>query len=243
MTNPQPLLRLVRKLQVSSALSEREVQVLCTLPINVRSYPANADLLRQGDRPTQCCLLVEGYLCQFKIIGSGRRQITALHLPGDVPDLQSLHLPGLDQYMAAIGPVVVGFISHGALRTLTLEHPGLAGCLWRETLLDAAISREWIVRLGARHAQGRIAHLLCEQALRFERIGAGGREGFPLYFNQSMLADIVGTSIVHVNRMLQGLRAEKLIAYGDGDWSARQLEILDWEGLAEAADFNPDYLH
>jgi CRP-like cAMP-binding protein len=242
MTHPQPLLRLLRKLQATSELSEREVQAVCTLPINIRSYPANADLLRQGDQPTQCCLLVEGYLCQFKIIGSGRRQITQLHLPGDVPDLQSLHLPRIDQYMASIGPVVVGFIPHTALHKLALEHPGLTGCLWRETLLDAAILREWIVNLGARDAQGRIAHLLCEQALRFERIGGGGRKGFPLYFNQSQMAEIVGSSVVHVNRMLQRLRVEQLIAYGEPEHN-KNLRILNWEGLEEAGDFHEDYLH
>jgi CRP-like cAMP-binding protein len=242
MTKPQPLLRLVRKLRASCELSEREVQALCTLPINVRSYPAHADVVRQGDRPTQCCLLIESYLFQFKIAGSGRRQISQLYLPGDIPDLQSLRLAPMDQYIATAAPAIIGFIPHEALRAMMAEHARLADCLWRETLLEAAIFREWIISLGARDAHCRLAHLLCEQALRFERIGAGSRTGFPLYLSQTQIADVIGTSVVHVNRMLQKLRAEQLIAYGDAE-RRKELKILNWEGLADAGDFNSDYLH
>ena len=174
-SDQKPFQLLRRRLERSCDLSSAELDALHALPYNLRSYPANTDLMREGDRPSQGCYIVEGFLYRFKFVSEGSRQIMSFHLPGDFPDLQSLFLARADHYLATLTPAVVAFIPHDALLELTLQHPRLGHCLWRDTLIDAAIFREWIINIGRRSALGRIAHLLCEQTVRLKQVGLGRR--------------------------------------------------------------------
>ena len=110
--------------------------------------------------------------------------------------------------------------------------------MWIDTLIDASIFREWVVNVGRRDARARIAHLLCELALRLERTGAGRDGSFDLPLTQEQLADATGLTAVHTNRTLQSLRREGLIQLSNGI-----LRVLDWEGLRKVGDFDELYLH
>jgi CRP-like cAMP-binding protein len=229
---------MIRKLESIFPLSDEERQALDGLPVQVTLYKPDRDIVRIGDRPSQCCLILEGFTCVYKITAEGKRQIAALHVPGDIPDLQSLHLKVLDNSVATVSPCTLGFISHEALHDLCNRYPRITAALWRETLVDGSIFREWMTRIGRREAYNRMAHLLCELLVRLKAVGLAEDETFDLPITQTELADAIGASTVHVNRVLQELRADGLIRS-----RGTQVQILDWEGLKEAGDFDPLYLH
>ncbi|MGF9764462.1 Crp/Fnr family transcriptional regulator [Microvirga sp. 0TCS3.31] len=229
---------MIRKLESIARLSDEEKQALQDLPVQVTVLMADEDIVRIGDRPSQSCVLIEGYTCVYKLTSEGKRQIMALHVPGDMPDLQSLHLKVMDNSVATMTPCTVGFIQHEDLRRVCERYPRITAAFWRETLVDASIFREWLLNLGRREAYDRMAHLLCELLVRLKAVGLVQDGTFDLPITQGELADAIGASNVHVNRVLQALRADGLIRT-----TGSQVTILDWEKLKEVGDFDPLYLH
>ena len=230
---------LIRKLESVFTVSDEERQALIKLPMHIIEIRPDQDIVREGDRPSRCCLVLEGFACTSKIIEDGNRQIMNFHIAGDIPDLQSLHLTVLDSSLETITACTVGFIEHEKVHDLCRSNYRIASALWRETLIDASIFREWMASIGQRDAYSRIAHLLCEMLVRMRAVGLSGEDHschFPI--SQGKIADAQGLSAVHVNRILQELRSAKLISLKGG-----VLTALDWEGLKEAAEFDPAYLH
>jgi CRP-like cAMP-binding protein len=227
---------LITKLAVSNHLDGEDIRAILALPIRSRSLAARQAIVREGDRPHDCCLVAEGYTFRAKTTGDGERQILSLHIPGEIPDLQSLHLGVMDHDLVTLTPCTLGFISHSALKQLNIDRPNIAAALWRETLIDAAIFREWIVNVGRRGGVARAAHLLSE--LRLEAIGRTRNGTFEFPINQLELGDCLGMSTVHVNRILQELRREGLIRTERG-----LFHLLDKPALEERGDFHPRYLH
>ena len=230
--------RLIRKLQTIATISAEEEWALAGLPIRQRAYTAGTDLLREDQPSTECCLILEGLACRYKVLGAGQRQILSLHLPGDIPDLMSLHLDTMDHGLASLGRGRAAYIPHGAVRELCDRHPNLAAALWRDTLIDASIGREWLAGVGRRTAHERIAHLICEVYVRSDALGLLEQGAFELPVTQAELGDATGLSTVHVNRVLQDLRRDELIT-----WRGRSILVLDWERLCLTADFDASYLH
>ena len=229
---------LIRKLRGGLQLSADERAGLESLPMRVEVIRADQDLVREGDRPSRCFALLEGCAISFKRTGAGKRQIMTFHISGDLPDLQSLHMKRLDNTIATITPCKVGFVEHGALLDLCARFPRITNALWRETMRDAALFKEWVMNVGRRDAQAGVAHLICEFVTRMGAVGLvkDGQCAFPI--TQNELADAVGVSSVHINRTLQELRAGGLIALTRG-----KLQVVDWEGLKAIGDFAPDYLY
>src|SRR5215211_5015427 len=204
---------LIRKLKSIGELSEQDREALASLPVQVRTLQADQDVVREGDVPSVCCLLLDGFMHRYKVLPNGKRQILAIHTPGDVPDLQSLFLRHLDHSLAASVPSQAGFIPHETLRTLMRRSPTLTELLWRDTLIDAAIFREWIVAMGQRPARSHLAHLLCEVFTRLRAVGLAQDHACNLPLTQTELGDVCGLSTVHVNRTLQDLRRNGLIEF------------------------------
>jgi CRP-like cAMP-binding protein len=229
---------LLRKLESVGILSSEERAAILDLPVTVRQMRADHDIVRDRDRPTQCCLVIDGWLCRYKILENGTRQIFSFHMAGDIPDLQSLHLKVMDHNLGSLVPSTVAFIQHDSVRTLYRTYPHLCQILWRDTLIDAAIFREWIVGIGRRDAPSRIAHLFCELFVKMRAVGLtrGNICDFPI--TQSVIGDALGLSTVHVNRSLMELRGRGLIRL-----EKHTLTILKWEELQEEGGFDPLYLH
>lgn len=120
--HPHPL---VRKLDSICTLTQIEREALLSLPLQVQDIRAHQDIVREGDRPSRSFLLMDGFACSFKFTGEGKRQITAFHVSGDMPDLQSLHLRTLDTSVGTITACKVGFIQHESLRELCARFPGI----------------------------------------------------------------------------------------------------------------------
>ena len=229
---------LVRKLETIIELTSEERDALRALPLLRRDLGADQDLVREGDWPSHCCLLIDGFLFHYTLAGEGRRQILAFHIPGEIPDLQSLYLKTMDHNLAAVVPSKIGLIPHADLYRLIAQFPRIAGALWRETLIDAAIFREWMVGMGRRRAPSRIAHFFCEMYARLDAIGMAENWTVPLPITQEELGDSLGLSSVHTNRALQELRGEGLITFERG-----KLRVDNWPGLMAAGEFDRTYLH
>lgn len=233
-----PISMLVRKLESIAHLSQEERHALQSLPIRVRPLGSGQDIVQDGDKPSQCCLIVEGWAYRYKLLGEGKRQILSFHIPGDTPDLQSLHLQTMDHSLATLTEATLAFIPHENLRELVARFPGLAAVLWRDTLVDAAIFREWMTGIGRKSSYGRIAHLFCEMYLKLEAVGLAKEHRCTLPLSQGQLADALGMSTVHANRVLQEMRGKDLITL-----KGNQLVIHAWSELVHAGEFDPTYLH
>ena len=232
------LLPLIRKLGNLAHLSPEERAALLGMPMTVRDLKADQDIVRDRDRPSQCCLLLQGFAFRYKILEGGSRQIFSFHIAGDIPDLQSLHLNVIDHSLATLVPSRVAFITHETILSLIRDHPLLGDLFWRDTLLDAAMFREWMIGLGRRDAYVRIAHLFCEIFVRLRAVGLTDGLSCEMPMTQGELGDALGLSTVHVNRVLQELRTNGLISTQRG-----RLTIQDWDGLTQAGEFEPTYLH
>jgi CRP-like cAMP-binding protein len=237
-THPFKTPILIRKLESIFTLTGDERQALEALPMQIAALKENQDIVRQGDRPSRSCLILSGFTCTYKITGDGKRQIHNFQIPGDIPDLHSLHLEVLDNSLGILTPCSVGFITHEALNKLLEGHYRIARAFWRETLIDGAIFREWMTSIGQREAYPRVAHLLCEMLVRLRAVGLanGNRCKWPI--TQAEIGDALGITTVHVNRVLQQMRADGLI-----ELQGNRLNIPDWNRLKEAGDFEPTYLH
>jgi len=229
---------LVRKLESIVSLTEDEKRALADLPMQVMTLRGDQDIVREGDRPSRCCLFLEGIGCTYKVTADGRRQIVAFNIPGSIPDLQSLHLETLDTSVSTLEPCTVGFIRHEAVQDLCDRYPRIAAAFWRKALIDAAVYREWVINIGQRDAYKRMVHLLCEMVVRLNAVGLASENTCELPITQSELGDALGITTVHVNRVLKQIRADDLVRT-----KGTVLTIPDWEALKQAGDFNPNYLH
>ncbi|MCC0808685.1 Crp/Fnr family transcriptional regulator [Methylobacterium sp. W2] len=229
---------MITKLESISPLTEEERQAVESLPVRAQALRADHDIIRDGETATQCCLILDGWACRYKIMGEGKRQIFSFHIAGDIPDLQSLHIPLMDHSLATKTDATVAFIPHEALRDLIDRFPRLAAVLWRDTLVDAGIFREWMACMGRRSAYEHLAHLFCELYLRQEAVGLASEHRCALPLTQAELGDATGLSNVHINRTLQEMRGNGIITL-----RSNTLVILAWDELVRAAEFDAAYLH
>jgi CRP-like cAMP-binding protein len=229
---------LLRKLGLHHPLSEEDEAAILRLPQIPKLYEASQHIVREGDRPTHCCLVLRGFAIRHKVVGDGGRQIVNIHVPGDMVDLQNSLLALADHNVQALTQAQVAFIPREAIIDLAFERPSVGKALWLETLIEGSISREWITNVGRRNAQQRVAHLLCEFAYRLDAVGLGPSCSYQLPMTQEQIADSVGLTPVHVNRTLKALDAAGLTIR-----SKRAITIRDLPQLAEAGDFRSTYLH
>ncbi|MDH7974681.1 Crp/Fnr family transcriptional regulator [Sphingomonas sp. AR_OL41] len=205
--------------------------------VRTQDFTAKQIVVREQVPLTQCTLLLDGFVERYKDLPDGRRQILAIHVPGDFVDLHSYPLKKLEHSVAALTAIRVAFVPHEAVRALTKTSATLTELLWRSTLIDAAINREWIVSVGARGAAVRLAHLFCEMNVRLQRIGLSDGKRFVFPVTQIDLADATGLTAVHANRMLRQLREDGLVEFRGGE-----VFIPDADALRRFAGFDPGYL-
>lgn len=234
----EPALRLLlKRLLLRSTLGREEAGALLGLPGEVVSVRPHIDFVASGEQVEHSCLIADGLAARFEQLEDGRRQIIGLHLPGDLVDLYSLLLPKASVPLQTLCTSTIVKIPHLELRRAVQKWPNLGMALWRDSLIDGNFVAQAVVRLGRRDAFARVAHLLCEMALRYQALGAVELSAFRFPVTQEQLADTVGLTSVHVNRTLKTLREKGLVVIASG-----QVRILDWPGLQRAAAFDPDYL-
>jgi CRP-like cAMP-binding protein len=229
---------LIRKLRQVFQLATLEEDFLLQLNMRVVDHGADREIIREGDRPTECNLLLQGSVCRYNELTDGKRQIVAFHFPGDIFDAQSFLLQRMDHTVSTLTRCKIGVITHAALLKLFEEQPRIGLAVWKDTLVDASIFRQWVTNVGRRDALARTAHLLCEVYVRLSAIGLARENTVDWPITQAELADALGMSQVHINRILQELRKTGLITI-----ERQQLAIHDWKQLKATGDFDPTYLH
>jgi CRP-like cAMP-binding protein len=214
-------------------------EAILDLPHRTKRLERLAYVVRERDTTTHSCVMLSGFSMRHKIVAGGARQIMAIHMRGDVVDLQNSFLSVADHSVQVLTDSEVAFIPREALQRLAFERPNIGRAMWHDTLVDASVFREWIANVGRRDAHTRLAHLLCEFSLRLRVAGLGETTDYDLPMTQEQLADCTGLTSVHINRTLKALEAENLITRRN----VRSITIGDWRKLAEAGDFDSTYLH
>jgi CRP-like cAMP-binding protein len=230
---------LIRKLEAFAPLLPRDEDALSALAARRTSgCAAGEDVISEGDEPKTIYLVLEGWACRYKTLEDGRRQLLSLFIPGDLCDLHVYILSRMDHSIAAITPLRIARISPAELEAVGDAHPRVMRALWWESLVSAAIQREWLVSAGQRSALESLAHLLCETFMRLRLVGLAERDGCAFPLTQANIASALGLTQPHVSRVVRELNDS-----GVATLSRRRLIVHDQKALQQLAGFNPNYLH
>ncbi len=230
--------RHLAKLRVRDALTAEEAVAMRDAVTDFRDVAADQVVVRSQEVQDHSTLLIDGFMCRYKDLQNGQRQITQLNVAGDFVDLHSFTLKYLDHDVMTLTPCRIGIVPHDGLRRISEQFPHLARLLWFTTNLDAAIHREWVLSLGRRSARAKLAALFSELQLRLEVVGLADDRGYDLPLTQTDVAECTGLTNVHVNRILRELREEGIVDFHGG-----RVTILDRDRLWRTADFDPAYLY
>ena len=219
------------------ALSDHEKELLESLIDRTETYDRPKRLIARGQVCNHSTMLIEGFMVRT-IHEHDKRYVVGVQVPGDFVDLHAFALKRLDHDLVTIGPTKVGFVPHDAIERVMEREPHLARLFWFSTLMDAAVHREWILKLEQLKAERRVAHLLCELWKRLEFVGLARPNGFRSPLTQADLADSCGTTAIHMNRTLAELKRQGLAEFRRGT-----LIAPDRKKLEKHADFDPTYLY
>lgn len=235
----QPALaKYVLKLERRTPLSDAARAAFLGIPSVTKKLSAYRDIVREGDRPLRACLVESGMVSRYKTLKSGARQIMSFHIEGDFVDLQSALIVVADHGIRTHTPTTITTVAHVDILHVAAHYPELARAFWFDSLVDAAIFREWTVNLGRRNSHERTAHLLLEQAALHAAVGLLHDDTFDLPITQSDLSDALGMTAVHLNRVLQSMRRDRLIRT-----HSRSITIENRPELEALAGFDAAYLH
>jgi CRP-like cAMP-binding protein len=229
---------MLNKLLRWQSINAKDRAAVLALPHTVRRLRPHELVVREEDEPKNTCLLLSGFAIRHKFAGNGARQVFSIHMKGDIVDLHNSLLGYADHNVQTLTHVDAAFIPMAAIMDIAFSRPVVGKALWRDTLVDASIFREWTLNVGRRDARSRLAHMLCEFALRLEAAGLGEQCDYELPMTQDQLADALGLTNVHVSRTLKNLRDVGLI-----DHNKRAVRIADFSRLAQVGDFDDRYLH
>jgi CRP-like cAMP-binding protein len=228
----------IRKLRARTDLSHDEESALRGMKWSMRRFERNQVMVSAGEELDHSMLLLSGFARRCKFAADGARQIVEINLPGDFIDLHGFILKRLEHEISAASRCEIAAVPHPELHRVTEQFPRLSRVLWLQTLVDAAIHREWMLVLGKKRGRARIAQFFCEIHKRLKIIGLTDETGYTLPFNQQELADITGMTPVHLNRCLKELRDAEVVTFRQG-----KVALISIAGLAREAQFDPAYLH
>ncbi len=229
---------LARHLSCLGDLPEPDRTAICGMDGEVRELARLRDQLREGDHPTDVVVVLSGLLYRYTIGPEGARQVHSFYLPTEAPCLETLYIDYMDNNLGAVVDSRIGLIPHDQIYDIIDRYPEARKLLWRQTLVQGAIFREWLVRNSNLPAHASLAHFFCEIFTRARAAGLVEDDSCDLPLTQELVADALGLTAVHVNRTLQLLRANGMV-----EWRERRLTVSNFEGLADIADFKPRYLH
>lgn len=230
--------RFVEKLSRLAELGPKDAAALEAVTSRPRRFVARQDLIREGDEPGPMFVVLDGWACRYKILPSGTRQIMAFLMPGDACDLHVRLLAEMDHSIQTVTTAMVATVTRAEMEALMEKHPKVASAMYSAQLIDEGVMRAWIVSMGRRSSTERVAHLTCELYLRARNIGLADDKEFALPLSQLVLADALGMTAVHINRVLKELRLAGAMALKRGS-----VTILDPKKLIQIAGFDENYLH
>ncbi|AWN51070.1 Crp/Fnr family transcriptional regulator [Methylobacterium sp. 17Sr1-1] len=226
-----------RKFQQAFHLSHEDAAALSEITYPAQTIGSRQDIVSEGSQLTSVPLILQGWAARYRVLENGRKQITALYLPGDFCFPHDVLPHRVGQPIGSLTPVMLARIPLETLRNLSSRSAHLDEALRWDALVAGSIQSEWTVSLGQRTAVERVGHLLCEVFLRLKAVGLTSGDQCEMPITQADLGDLLGLSNVHINRTLRDLRASGLVTL-----KGRQLVLHDFDGLAAASLFDPGYL-
>jgi CRP-like cAMP-binding protein len=233
-----PLKLLLDNLELRSPLSPDDRKAILALPYTLRSLAPGSYAVREGEPPSGCGVLVSGFAYRQKLTGDGGRQILSIHIPGEPLDFQNIFLNVADHSVQMLTRGHLALVPRADIQKVARSSASIGHAILVNILVEASIFREWILNIGRRDAKSRLAHVLCELAVRLDAHGLADDMGYHLPMTQAELADALGLTPVHLNRVIRSLEADGLI-----NRSKREIAFPDWERMRDLADFNDRYLH
>ncbi len=228
---------LTRKLSAFVALSSKELAVLEALHQRRRSFVAGRDLVHQGQSDQAAYILASGWVCSYKLQPNGTRQIVDFQVAGDFLGLRSVLLRTSDHSFEPIVNIQAIEVLASDLLDAFEQTPRLATAILWAASRDEAMVVEHLVGMGQRDSEARMAHFLLELGAKLALVGLGSKAGYDCPLTQYHLADAMGLSAVHVNRVLRKLRQDGLVTFRNG-----RVIFDDFDRLAALADFDPAYM-
>lgn len=228
---------LARKLSAYVALSESEFIILAELHKRRRTFVAGRDMVHEGQVDQSAFILADGWVCSYKLMPDGARQIVDFQIPGDFLGLRSVLLRTSDHNIEPITDVEASEVGATDLLEAFSASPRLAAAVLWAASRDEAMVVEHLVDLGRRNALERTAHLLLELGARLRLVGIGSATGYACPLTQYLLADAQGLSAVHLNRVLRQLREDGLLTFRHG-----YVTFDDLDRLVALAEFDKAYL-
>ena len=230
----------INALQLRSrrVLSGEEAAAIASLPIRPRQLAADEHLSREGDPSIRCAYVIDGALYQTKLTRGGDRQIVGLRLKHEFVGLQDVLLQTTAHDVQALTSCRLLQVEADQLRAIMQQHPGIGAILMADVMISCSIAQDWIVNVGRRDALSRVAHLLCELALRMQGGALSPGASYVLPLTQLQLGDAVGLGRIAVNRVMRALTH-----LGVASCDKSCITILDPARLEEIGDFTARYLH
>jgi CRP-like cAMP-binding protein len=220
----------LRETLVSAGLEPRLADLLAEMPHRIVQVDPRRPFREPGSPRDEVMFVRSGILAKFKSDNSGRRQIVALRFPGE----GILPRDGVAEYgIQAIVRSEVMIGKAADFNPIAEANPELQRFFWRLIQRNEAIGYEWLVNCGRRDSTARVAHLLCETAVRMHAMN--GHMVNP--FTQQQIADITGQTSVNVNRVLADMERQGLITR-----KGREIDFTDWAEMRRVASFQPNYL-
>jgi CRP-like cAMP-binding protein len=229
---------MVRKLEIYVPLQPDDRDAVLALPYTLKSYDASAYLVREGEVVKHCAVLLSGFAFRHKITNMGMRQIVSVQIPGDALDFQHVFLEAADHNLQTATRVDVALITKRAILDIARSRPAISDVIFASILVELSILRECALNLAKRDARTRLAHFLCELAVRLDAVGLTSYQGYELPLSQEQIGDALGISAVHTNRTIRALEMEGLIAR-----DKRSISFPRWEAICSVAGFSSSYLH
>ncbi len=229
---------LVRSLALRDEVTPEEQALIEGMTMRRRLLRKGEELVAQHSQPSESCIVLSGFTAREVLLDDGKRQITALHIPGDFVDLHAFLLKVMDHSVVALTDCEAAYVPHRELLRVIERSAHLGRLLWLSTVIDGAIQRAWITSSGRRAATAHLGHLICELYLRLHAVDLARDGSFAFPVTQVELADALGFSLVHANRTLQELRATGFVR-----WKGSTITIVDFDGLAALSQFDPTYLN
>jgi CRP-like cAMP-binding protein len=195
------------------------------------------DLIADGYEYRKLCFVKDGYAVRYKLLRNGKRQILNVIVPGDIVGLPGSFYERAVYSVTAITDLRMNVCALDAYVQLCYRHPQFGLALSWIAVQEATTYAEHVIDVGRRTPVERLSHFLLELHDRLRAVGRAEEAHFTLPFSQEVIADVLGLSVPHVNRMMQQLRGEKLIADRD-----RVIEFLDFDAIQTLAHYQPQAL-
>jgi CRP-like cAMP-binding protein len=240
---PSPALTplLGRKLAAFADVGERDLDHLRTMAHAQLTAAAGTDVIRTGQVFGPVMLVNEGWAIRYRTHSDGRRQIANFILPGDFMCLNATVMEQSDYDITAVTELRYTTFRVEDVVGLIERRPILCAAIFWCTAREEAILLEHLMSLGRRSAYERVAHLLVELWRRLQFLGLADGDSFEMPLTQELIADCLGLTSIHVNRMMRSMQAKRLIVCSHRP--RHRCRILDVRGLEAAAGFEDGYLH